>query len=68
MIPYAAYLPILALSDYRLFGSIGDAIAGQHLDFYGNVKEKWVNGRLASKNERFIGMIPTNCGKEGEKV
>ena len=51
---HAAYSPNLALSDYYLFASMGQALSDQHFTSYENVR-KWLDGS-------------TNCQIGGENV
>ena len=42
VLPYPAYSPDLAPSDYDLFSSMGHALTKQHFDSYENVR-KWLD-------------------------
>ncbi|GFW58236.1 mariner Mos1 transposase [Trichonephila clavipes] len=63
---HAAYSPDLAPSDYRLFATLGDALADQHFTSYENVKS-WLDDCLASKDRSFfwrgIHKLPKRWGK-----
>jgi len=51
VLPYPAYSPDLASSDYHLFLSMGHALAERHFDFYEDVRlDEW----FASKDEEFF--------------
>jgi len=50
VLPYPAYSPDLAPSDYHLFSSMGHALAERHFDSY----EEWLDEWFASKDEEFF--------------
>jgi len=53
VLPYPAYSPDLAPSDYHLFSSMDHVLAERHFDSYEDVR-KWLDEWFASKDEEFF--------------